>query len=135
MVLPCVRNHYTSWCLYTWAVPGRCQTNYRGLGPRASHLLFFFDLRSNSVPVLRPENCARTHTMRGRVPGAGHSFFLFRPSIEISRSDRRSLREQKTRSRFLLASLELPPKSCTGAAEQQDEIKACGLVLYWRQQE
>ena len=39
---------------------------------------------------------------------------------------------KKLDSRFLLALLELPPKSCT-AGEQEHEIKPCGLVLYWRQ--
>ena len=45
---------------------------------------------------------------------------------------------KKLHSRFLLASLELPPKSCAVAAaafkqQQSHEMKACGLVLYWRQ--
>ena len=58
------------------------------------------------------------------MPGAGHSFLIFRPSVEISRSDRRSLhciKELKSQARKglreIFARYSLNDKQVTGPGE------------------
>ena len=59
--------------------------------------------------------------IRGRVSGAGHSFFPFRLRSKTVEAIK------KLDSRFLLASLEPPRKQV--AEQEQHKIKPCGLVL------
>ena len=64
------------------------------------------------------------------MPGAGHSSFLFRPSVKISRSDRRSLREQKTRFAFFArVALTASKKLYRAAAVGQNKALRASTLL------
>ena len=55
-------------------------------------------------------------------------FFLFRPSVDISRSDRRSLREQKTRFAFFACVARTASKKLRSSRARNKTLRASTLL-------